>query len=133
MPFTMILQSPAYDSSGNGYQIPLPVTNDDYVGSSLAAIVPLFDGQNKALDFRQYSEAINLVGVLTVPAAVEAGFTNGAGVGQPLQMRDEMIRIRRAASNFGKNASATPKSWLNEGNPATFPFVAPMNWSTAPQ
>lgn len=120
----MKLQSPDYNGT-NGYQIQLPVTNDNYVGSSMAAIIPLFDGVNKTLDFRQYREVITLVGVLTVPAAAEAGFAS------PLQMRDEMMRIRGARANFGKNTGAS-KSWLNECS-AAFPRASAATWTDAPE
>lgn len=120
--FSMKLQSPNYDAAGNGYEIPLPAYQDAYQGDSLAAILALFDGVNKTLDFRQYKETINLVGILTVPAATDAGFAN------PIQMRDELMRIRAAKARFGKNTSATVKSWLNEGNASLPPPSA--NWGT---
>ncbi len=109
MAFTMKLQSPDFDNNGVGFEMQLPVTADSYTGDSMAAVIPLFDGNNKTLDFRQFSETVTLVGVLTAPGATEAGFTN------PIQMRDEIIRIRGARANFGKNASGTPKSWIQEG------------------
>lgn len=107
--FAMKLQSPEYDAAGSGYQIPLPVTADSYNGDSMAAILALFDGQNKVLDFRQLRETIMLVGVITTQAATEAGFDNA------IQMRDELRRIRAATARYGKNTSATVKSWLTEG------------------
>lgn len=121
MVLTMKLQSPDYDAV-NGFEIALPVTMDSYQGDSLAALIPLFDGDNKVLDFRQFSETITLAGVLTVQAASEAGFAN------PIQMRDELIRIRGARANFGKNTSGTAKSWINEGS-GSFPFHS-ANWGT---
>src|SRR5687768_5220888 len=99
MAFSVKLQSPDYDAV-NGYEIQLPATADSYSGNSLATILNLFNGENKILDFAQYTEQVTLVGVLNVPAAASAGFAN------PIQMRDEFIRIRASRANFGKNATA---------------------------
>lgn len=122
MAFTMKLQSPNYDAV-NGYEIALPATADSYAGDSMAAILALFDGNNKVLDFRQYRETVVLVGVLSQSAATSSGFVN------PVQMRDELIRIRAAHAQFGKNNTATSKSWLNEGG-AGFAFSS-ADWGTA--
>lgn len=118
MAYSMKLQSPNYDAAGNGYEIQLPVTQDTYNGDSMAAILALFDGDNKVMDFRQLREVVRLVGVLTVPTATEAGFTN------PIQMRDELMRIRSKKARFGKNTSGTANSWLSE-------TITLANWGTA--
>lgn len=120
--FAMKLQSPDYDGV-NGFQIPLPCFTDNYQGDSMAAILALFDGENQIMDFRQLREIITLTGVITELAATDAGYTN------PVQMRDEMRRIRAAAANYGKNATATVKSWLSEGS-SSVPFSS-ANWGTA--
>lgn len=93
---------------GNGYELPLPCVQDTDNGDSMAAILALFDGNNKVMDFRQLREVIQLVGVLTGPAATNAGYVNA------IQMRDEIRRTRAAAARYGANTSATSKSWLNE-------------------
>ncbi len=107
--FSMKLQSPDYDGAGNGYEMPLPVTQDSYLGDSLAAIIPLFEGNNQLMDFLQFSEAVTLVGVLTQATAADTGtFANA------IQMRDEMRRIRGALGDYGRNVGAS-KSWIAEG------------------
>lgn len=120
MAFSMKLQSPDYDGAGNGYEIQLPATGDAYNGDSMAAILALFDADNKIMDFRQLRESIALQGFITTDAATEAGFTNA------VQMRDEMRRIRASNARYGKNTSATPKSWLLEGSTG-FPFAAALD------
>lgn len=117
--FGMKLQSPLYDNAGAGYELPLPVTQDSYTGDSMAALIALFDAKNKVMDFRQYSEKVSLVGVFTQPAATDATYAN------PIQMRDEARRIRAATAAFGKNTTATVKSWLTE-TPG-----GGTNWGTA--
>ncbi len=107
--FGMKLQSPDYDGAGTGYEIPLPVNQDSYNGDSMASIITLFDGNNKLLDFRQFSESFTLVGVLTQQAADDVGnFAN------PVQMRDELRRIRASLGDYGRNTGAA-KSWIQEG------------------
>lgn len=103
---------------GPGYEISLPAVQDTYGGSSMAAIISLFDGDNKVLDFRQLREVIVIPGILTQQAATDAGFTN------PVQMRDELRRIR-AATAHGNNPG-TAKSWLQE----TGSLAGSSNWGT---
>lgn len=105
--FAFKLQSPNWDNNGFGTELPLPVTQDTLAGTSLAALITLFDGDNKILDFRQLSEKLTLTGFFTVPAASDAGYSN------PIQMRDELRRTRFKAANYGKNTGASA-SWLSE-------------------
>src|ERR1051325_1452890 len=114
--FSMKLQSPSYDANVTGYQIPLPAATDAYMGDSLAAILALTKGNNKVFDLKRYREVIVLTGVLTQPAADDAGFSN------PVQMRDEMRRIRASLGDYGKNTGAAA-SWLDE--------AVAGNWTSA--
>lgn len=125
MTFTIKLQSPDYDNNGNGSEIQLPVTNDRHAGSSLAAIITLFEGANQILDFKQLREVITLTGIITPLVAKEAGFTDSSGNGIPLYMRDEIRRIR-GASELGlfSGTPGSPESWLDEG-------VSGGNWGSA--
>lgn len=114
----MKLQSPNYDAAGAGYEIALPVTQDSYNGNSMASILALFDGINKIMDFGQLSETITLTGILTVQAAKDAGFVDGSGNGNPVQMRDELRRIRLHAGDYGKNTGAA-QAWIEEDGTAS--------------
>lgn len=123
MTLTIKLQSPDYDGSGNGSEIPLPVVNTRHVASSLAAIITLFEGDNQILDFKQLREVFTLQCMITPRSAQEAGFTNAAGDGIPLFMRDE-IRRTRGASTLGLHGGGSASSWLDEG-------VSGGNWGSA--
>lgn len=115
---------------GHGYEIAVPVAQDTYQGDSMAAILALFSGKNKILDFKQLRETIPIGGFLDVPSALDAGFTNVT------HMRDELIRIRGSHNRFGLNTGSTTKSWLQEGGSSSDnpPIAVPLNsadWGTA--
>lgn len=106
----------AFCKVGTGSEIALPIVTDRHAGSSLAAIITLFEGDNQILDFKQLREVITLQGVMTPLSVKEAGYTDKDATGIPLFMRDEMRRIR-ASSELGlfSGTVGTPESWLDEG------------------